>query len=87
MDMDNVLKCRDKCTVLGSADGKGNRAEMVDIDCFEKCISQSPQNSPSHSSKPTLSGKLTASANNLLDESLKLLSMADEIHDLDSMYL
>lgn len=25
MNMDNVLKCRDKCTVLGSADEKGNR--------------------------------------------------------------
>ncbi|WP_264736122.1 MULTISPECIES: hypothetical protein [unclassified Wolbachia] len=43
--------------------------------------------SPSHSQTPTLSEKLAASANNLLDESLKLSSMADEIHAQDPMYL
>lgn len=59
--------------------------EMVDIDCFQKCISHSPKNF--YSSKPTLSEKLSASTNNLLDESTKLLLMVDEMQAQDSMYL
>lgn len=52
---------------------------LLDMKCYNKCMSQSSEALPSYSSKPTFSERLTSIANNLHNEAEELSTISGDL--------